>query len=309
VKQVDRLARLFFDYEAKLALRTKVATAYQDHFNDLMEGVHNSHFIRVRPAGSVGDRKCDGYLIPADTVFQVYAPTSVKISVWTSKIADDFDGARAQWDSMRSWIFVHNQHEGLPPDIAQAILTIKEENPDLIIDQWPPSHLLELTVHMQEDQLIGVFGYPPRDKDMRTLHRGDIAVAVAGLARESESWKPGAKDLPTVDPRKLDYNSLSEHRRRLITAGIAQTSMVEGYFDNNPDPNLRDRAAMLMKNKWHQLRLTATADDAFDVLFQYMIENSEGSRALTASLALLAHLFEACDIFDSPPLNWHGIAS
>lgn len=299
---------MWFEHCAELALCKKHATAYQDHFNDLMEAVHGADFIRVRPAGRVGDRKCDGYLQRTDTVFQVYAPFTVKISEWLTKIGDDFAGALSQWKKMRAWAFVHNQHDGLPPDIAQAILTIKDGNPLLTIEPWPPSRLLELSKNLSEERLIGLFGHPPREEDMRTLDRSDIAAAVAGLTAEAASWKPGS-DLPVVDSEKLDYNKLSEYPSRLIKAGIAQSSMVESYFVNNSDRNLRDRIAAMMKDEWQRLRTTAVPDDAFNQLLDRISANECGSRGLTAALALFAYLFESCDIFDNPPADWSGSAS
>jgi hypothetical protein len=307
---VDRLAYIWFRSRAELALHKHKATAFQDHFNDVMEAVHGTDFIRVRPAGKFGDRKCDGYLQSTDTVFQVYAPARVELRSWLSKIDKDFTGAKAQWTTMRSWTFVHNQHDGLPADVTQALLKLKTDNADLVVDQWPPTHLLELSAGLSEDRLVWLFGHPPLERDMRVLDRGDIAEAVAGLAVESASWMPDAADLPVVDPRKLDFNQLSEYPRRLITAGIAQSRMVEGYFDNNPDPTLRDRAGMLMKVKWLNLqRRNVTGDEAFYLLYERVAGNVEGSREATASLALLAYLFECCDIFDNPPADWTGTAA
>jgi hypothetical protein len=153
VGRVDRLADMWFRYQAELALHKRKATAFQDHFNDVMEAVHGTDFIRVRPVGNVGDRKCDGYLRSTDTVFQVYAPTQVKLKSWTDKIDEDFDGAKAQWAMMRSWIFVHNQHDGLPADVAQVLLRLKTGHTDLVIDQWPPTSLLELTKDLPENRL------------------------------------------------------------------------------------------------------------------------------------------------------------
>ncbi|AUI62996.1 ABC-three component system protein [Amycolatopsis sp. BJA-103] len=307
---MDRLACWWFRSQAVLALHKHKATAFQDHFNDVMEAVHGTDFIRVRPAGNVGDRKCDGYLQSTDTVFQVYAPTLVKLASWLTKIDKDFAGAETQWATMRSWIFVHNQHDGLPADVTQALLKLKTDNPALVIDHWSPSRLLDLTTDLDEDRLVRVFGHPPRERDLRDLDRSDIAEAVVGLALESASWTPNVADLPVVDPRKLDYNELSEFPRRLITAGIAQARMVEGYFDNNPDPTLRDRAGMLMKVEWLNLQRQAViGDEAFHALYDRVAANAQGSREATASLALLAFLFESCDIFDNPPADWSGTAA
>ncbi|MFJ8814841.1 ABC-three component system protein [Amycolatopsis thermoflava] len=307
---MDRLAGMWFQFQAELALHKYKATAFQDHFNDVMEAVHDTDFIRVRPAGNVGDRKCDGYLQSTDTVFQVYAPARVELASWINKINKDFTGAKAQWPSMRSWNFVHNQHDGLPADVTLALLKLKADHPDLVIDQWPPAHLVDLTANLAEDRLVRVFGHPPQERDLRNLDRGDIAEAVAGLALESASWAPNATDLPIVDPHKLDYNQLSEYARRLITAGIAQSRMVEGYFDNNPDPTLRDRAGMLMKVEWLNLqRRAVSGDEAFQALYHRVAANAQGSREATASLALLAFLFESCDIFENPPADWSGTAA
>ena len=307
---MDRLAYFWFRSQAELALHKHKATAFQDHFNEVMEAVHGTDFIRVRPAGKVGDRKCDGYLQSTDTVFQVYAPARVELKSWLNKVDDDFAGAKAQWSTMRSWTFVHNQHDGLPADVAQALLKLKTDHADLAIEQWPPTRLLELTEDLPEDRLARLFGHPPLEREMRVLDRGDVAEAVAGLALESVSWLPDAADLPVVDPRKLDYNQLSEYPRRLVTAGIAQARMVEGYFDNNPDPTLRDRAGMLMKVEWLNLqRQGVTGDEAFHVLYERVAGNVQGSREATASLALLAYLFESCDIFANPPSDWTGTAA
>ena len=78
---MDRVAFWWFRAQAELALHKHKATAFQDHFNDVMEAVHGTDFVRVRPAGNVGDRKCDGYLQSTGTVFQAYAPTVVKLAL------------------------------------------------------------------------------------------------------------------------------------------------------------------------------------------------------------------------------------
>jgi len=306
---VDRLAYEWFAYQAELKVLRLTATAFQDHFNDVMEAVHGSDFMRVRPAGKVGDRKCDGYLKPTDTVFQVYAPKRVVLKEWTDKIAEDFSGAKAQWSSMRGWTFVHNDHDGLPADITQQLLGLGRDNPALTIDQWSPQHLRSLTRNLSFDQLQPLFGNPPTERHMRTLDRSDVATAVAGLATEGRRWVPGPADLPTVDPRKIDYNRLSDHPRRLLTAGMTQARMVEGYFDNHPDPTLRDRTAMLMKVEWMGLQARGVdGDDAFEHLYERVTRSAQDSRQVSAALALLAYLFESCDIFENAPSDWPGAA-
>lgn len=308
---MDRLAYEWFQYQAQVKVLRLTATAFQDHFNDVMETVHGSDFMRVRPAGKTGDHKCDGYLKPTDTVFQVYAPTTVVIRKWANKIAADFTGAQAQWDSMRGWIFVHNNYDGLPADIAKQLLGLGKANPKLTIDQWSPQHLCSMTKELSLDRLQPLFGNPPTDSDMRTLDRSDIATAVAGLVTEGQRWVPGPADLSTVNPRKIDYNRLTEHPRRLLTAGMTQARMVDEYFANHPEPTLRDRTAAFMKADWLHLQSQGVdGDEAFHSLYDRALPSaSGGSRQVTAALALLAYLFESCEIFENPPSDWPGVAA
>lgn len=303
--RVDRLAYEWFQWQAQVRVLRLKATAFQDHFNDVMEVAHPGDFIRVRPAGSVGDRKCDGYLRSTDTVFQVYAPKTVVTKDWISKINDDFAGAKAQWVSMRGWTFVHNDHDGIPPDVAQTIIKIDKDHPKLTIDQWPPNRVCGLTTNLDFDQLERLFGKPPTEGHMRSLNRGDIATAVAGLAAESHSWHPGPADLRAVDARKIDYNELTTFPRTLLTAGMTQAQDVDDYFANHLDPTLRDRTAAIMKDEWQRLQAQGVVgDDAFHALHDRVTAAAEGSRQITAAIALMAYLFESCDIFDNPPSDW-----
>lgn len=210
----------------------------------------------------------------------------------------------------RGWTFVHNDHDGLPADLTQQLLKLKTDNPGLTIDHWSPQRLSLATKNLAFEQLQRLFGNPPTDSDMRDLGRDDIAKAVAGLTLEGQSWVPGAADMPAVDPRKIDFNRLTELPRRLLTAGMTQAQMVDDYFAHHPDPTLRDRAALLMKVEWMRLQAQGVdGDDAFHALHDKAIRPFGGSRQMSASLALLAFLFESCDIFDNPPLGWPGAAA
>jgi hypothetical protein len=56
----------------RLKLRQSLGDAFQDFFSEVMEKLHGSNFIRVRPFGQKGDKGCDGYLQPSGQLFQCY---------------------------------------------------------------------------------------------------------------------------------------------------------------------------------------------------------------------------------------------
>lgn len=99
--------------------------AFQTLFQEIMERAHPDDFRPVRAHGSVGDKKCDGYLASEQVVFQVYAPgRGWRLGRLLSKIREDYLGACEHWPEMRLWVFVHNFREGLPADAVQLLDTL-----------------------------------------------------------------------------------------------------------------------------------------------------------------------------------------
>jgi hypothetical protein len=79
-------------------------------------------FEEVRPYGPYGDLKCDGRRVSTKSVFQCYAPDSMKEAELITKVDEDFHGARAHWSAeMAEWVFVHNDGRGLPPNAVRHI--------------------------------------------------------------------------------------------------------------------------------------------------------------------------------------------
>lgn len=126
---MDPVARAFYELKFKTAFLEKKGTEFQDFFSTIMEKVHQSDFIRVRPWGKVGDRKNDGYLKSERTLFQVYAPNEMTAAEALSKIDEDFNGALPHWKAhFDKWIFVHNSASGLGPDVTKKILELDDAN-------------------------------------------------------------------------------------------------------------------------------------------------------------------------------------
>ena len=107
-------------------------TEYQALFVGIMEALHPGDFESVRPYGNKGDLKCDGLHRSTGTVFQVYAPRATKLAAMLSKIRADFEGARKHWAAeMKRWVFVYNDHEGLPADILKLLEKYRDDTGSL----------------------------------------------------------------------------------------------------------------------------------------------------------------------------------
>ena len=96
----------------RLAYAEKRASEFQTFVHRLFELAFPGDFTPVAPAGSEGDRKCDGLLPSQQRLFQVYAPKQFRETQLLRKFKQDYEGAVEHWaDQIRIWTFVHNSRE------------------------------------------------------------------------------------------------------------------------------------------------------------------------------------------------------
>jgi len=299
---VDELAALHFRVAARLAVLERKEKDYEALFQALMSAKHGRDFVQVRPAGSVGDRKCDGYLRASDTVFQSYAPRELKNATTAQKIREDFEGGRAQWPTMRGWTFVHNDERGLPPDAAQALLDVAAANPAVDVAVWGPGEVRALSDGLELEQLTDLFGPPPRKEDLLALGYADIAPVVRAVALDLAGSADGSPSGRAVDPRKLEHNRFGDASELMLRLGLTGAGAVEAYFADQPDALLRDRIAGAMADRYAVLRGRGLSPDAIlHKLLDPLTAHATTTRETSASYAVVAHLFETCDIFENPP--------
>jgi len=151
-------------YEGQLShhFLTARADAFQTLFEKLMGKAHPADFIACRPWGKVGDRKNDGYLPSERTLFQVYAPNQMRAADAIAKIDEDFKGALSHWkEHFDNWVFVHNAHEGLSPQILDKLLELQSQHAPLKLASWGLEELRQRLQRIPLDGLQSLFGFPP----------------------------------------------------------------------------------------------------------------------------------------------------
>lgn len=153
---------LYFDK----SFNAKKEGQFEDFFATLMEMAFQRDFQRVRPNGSQGDGKCDGYQPSKKKVFQCYAPKKFEAAKAIRKIEEDFKGAIHHWgNNMQGWVFVHNDKGGLPHTVTLKLAELRQANSGITIDVLGYSELKELAMKLSRGQLArllevdpGVFG-------------------------------------------------------------------------------------------------------------------------------------------------------
>ena len=300
---MDQVIRSFRELQLKVAFLEKRGTAFQDFFSDIMELVHPGDFQRVCPWGNVGDRKCDGFRSSDRTLFAIYAPEpgeKVKLSKWVNKIDSDFTGALPYWQNhFEQWTFVHNREQGLPPDVLSKLEQLQKDHPDLKIVRMGPTELRKAALNLGETELLGLLGPAVSSSDFAAVGFDQIRVVVEAVASQPA---PCPSEIRPVPSHKIEANALSNGVAILLKAGMEKADVVARFFSRWHDATLGDRVAQAFRAKYEQLRRDGLSpNDVFAELWKFAGGHGKGNADNEAAvLAVIASLFESCDIFEEP---------
>ena len=295
---MDQLPRAYYEVVFERDFIKKKGTSFQDFFSEIMGKGYPGDFIRTRPWGRSGDRKNDGYLKSRRILFQVYAPNEMTERDAIAKVEEDFHGALPHWETFfDTWIFVHNSREGLGPGLVEKLLELDRDYPEIKVETWDFDALRKECFRLGEEDICAVLGPAPSQRDFLKLGFEDLKVVLKTIACQPAPREP---DLSQVPQDKIDINRLSENTASLIQAGRTKSTLVGDFFDRWPDPQFGDEVVQAFKARYEELRATETPPDRiFQELQMFAggeIRQDTGHEA--AVLAVLAYLFDHCDIFE-----------
>lgn len=136
---------------------------------------------------------------------------------------------------------------------------------------------------------------------MAVVTFAELEVAVKGIAAQQGSSPTGDFSVTPPD-EKIEKNQLSNASRDLIAMGLMQGSQVKTYLEmvEQVDAGFSDRLISGFKEKYRTLAKDKdlNSDAVFEELLNYATKNGTDFKARAAGLALLAHLFETCEVFE-----------
>lgn len=297
--KMDTVSELFYSQHFQIAFLEKKGTAFQDWFASLASHALGSDFESVRPYGRQGDWKCDGRQLSIGAVFQCYAPDTETDKKTIDKINTDFSGALAKWQKfLRVWIFVHNNPRGVPPAVANHLDELREAYPAIDFCIWSKEELFQLFTKLTTNAKLLMFGAVPNQTLLDGLALEDLQPVVDVLERRDPD--PTIALPPPPSPQKLEKNELSEDAAALLRMGRRRVRLVETYFQKSGPVELGEKIAEAFRNHYSYLRsLELPADQVFMYLQRYAGVHGEPKRQ-AAAIAVLAYLFDNCDIFEDP---------
>ena len=295
---MDDLTRAFYEERFENRYLTQKGNAFQDFFSSIMEKRYPGDFQRVKPWGNVGDQKNDGYLKSRRMLFQCYAPNEVQAVATIKKIEDDFQGALPYWrDYFDTWVFVHNSRDGLGPTVLKKLLDLGESNKPLKITHWGFEELHQEASDLEEADLVSLLGHAPSQRDMTGVRQATVKAVLDTISHRPPTAEA---DIRPVPQEKIELNSLSPDVATMLRAGMGKADLVRRYIDGQADPRLGDEIAASFTAEYRQLRGQTMSPDAIFHQLQMFAGGAElGTPDHQAGvLAVLAYLFERCDIFE-----------
>jgi hypothetical protein len=258
--------------------------------------------------GKRGDLKCDGYRASTRTVFQCYGPRygQANVSDAICKIDEDFIGAAAHWkDLIHHWVFVVNLYKDKVP--SELIKRIQELALDLEIPAtpWTRAEIYILAKEVSAADRIGLFGRAPLRSDMiRNVTYVNIGRALAFIRADITRSPLEPILLPPPVQAKVKWNGLCPMTRQFLEIGQIGSENVRQYLRSNIEPEESERMAEGFSNRYTALGAEGCEPDH---IFRQMVIFAGGATGDTsrdaAALAIVAHFFSTCEIFERPP---HG---
>ena len=280
----------------------KNQTEFENWFVEIARFAYGSDFQPVSNHGKYGDYKCDGYRQSTQTVFQCYAPITMKEKKLIEKIETDFKGALEYWKgNIKEWILVHNKARGLSPNALQFILDLRKQFESMKIEIWSDKELLDIVLNLSESNLTSLFGPILTHESFSTLTLKDIEPVIEAIEKSEPTVD--LKDIiePSVD--KLKKNDISKAARNMLNIGRQKSALVEDLLMRFDTPDRSEKIAESIRKRYIKLKKpNSSSEKIFHLLQDYIgfaHQNNTPTR-FSAIWTILAYFFDKCDIFENP---------
>jgi hypothetical protein len=300
--------RYWWKIALELKLRKYHGDAFQDFFCTVMLKVHGDDFVRVRAFGTLGDKGCDGYLLSVGQVFQCYGALDGggdgKVAYLIGKMGDDYaKAARAIGAIMQEWHMVHNFVDGLPIEAVQKLRELEKADQKRKFGFVSIEGFEERIFALDMEEIEELLGPTATAADAHNLQTSELRDLVAAVAGAADDVKSNVDPIKPVPVEKLVFNKLPGHWHSLIAGGWQNAHHVSTYLSRHHDPLVGEKIAQMFRDRYAYLKAQNLQPGAImSALYEVVtgVGSVTPSRQVAAQ-ALLAFLFESCDIFEDIP--------
>ena len=282
---------------------------YENLFIRIMVEISTS-FEPVKPQGSRGDAKNDGFDFISGEYYQCYAPEDLakNISTAVDKLQKSADGLVGYWDGIskvkKIYFVVNDKYLGAYPEIHQKLADLRVQHQGIEFELFRTKHLEEKLLSLDIQKIQAVISFLPDPKTVHLEH--DCLTEVLNHLMNFESdTKRDDKDLPNQLDfiKKMQHNELSDYIRDNLNAAHYCIYQVPDYFKYNSNFERDKLQKIFIKLYQYQLETIKETKDKSNIIFSNLFEEicpTSKQSVKLAVLILMAYYFEACDIFEEP---------
>jgi len=237
-------------------------------------------------------------------LFQCYGAVNGdkgKVDYLISKMEEDFAKAKDKLGTiMKEWYMVHNLVDGLPVDAVETLKKLEKDNPSIKFGFVGLEGFVEQIEQLSDGRKGELLGPVATNQDAQDLQLTELKELINGVVKATEEMDDTPADIAPVPVDKLDANDLPNHWKQLISGGWQNAHVVVSYFDAHPEPLIGEQIAKIFNGRYQYLKSQHLPPAAImDGLYEFVTgAGTVPAARQVAAQALLAHLFESCDIFE-----------
>ena len=290
---------------ARQLFQNKIFKADGQAFEDIFTAIMNYaeiDFQSIKPWGTIGDRKNDGYIKTKGIFYQVYAPEDIRKSYTdtVNKLKTDFNSLKSQWSPVNEFYFVVNdKFKGVNADCEKKIQELKKTHHLNNTAFLTAKDLENILFKLDDDQIFSIAGNIPDPATIKQLDYSilnEVIVHIMELPLNKGDLPKAV--LPDWD-EKIKFNNLSEYTEGLFLNGHIQLHSLNDYLANNSDflaDSLRDK----MNEIYFHEKNRNNGDDLFLAIVN-CASPKEKFMYQTSVIVIMSKYFETCDVFEEPP--------
>lgn len=299
----------------KNELVQSMGDAFQQIFNRLMKEAYGN-FEKIEVQGSIGDRKCDGYLKGEGVFYQVYGPkdyetNTTSLTAAISKMEKDFEGLKAHidagfWEGLKEYIFVFKSHRGSYPDLIEKRNSLEKAYTNIRFKIYDIDDLLSIFNKLSDSSISLVSNTYIPEPDFGNVSYEIMGEIIKHLITVGASKNIDLNLTPPDFEEKIEFNNICNYYGMNLKIASYSIPKLEDYLSSYANPDIGDFLCSIFK----RLYITAKTEcpDSPDLQFKFILENCHNNAIPsfqiqifeTNSYIMMSKYFEACDIFEEP---------
>ena len=154
---------------------------------------------------------------------------------------------------------------------------------------------------LSEAEITELLGPAVTNQDMQNIQMEEIRDLIKAVSSAIDTSDPKLDVVLPVPVDKLEFNELPNHWRLLISGGRKNAHIIRLYFDQHYNALIGEKVARHFSDRYRDLKSqNLKPSDIMNELNEFVADSGTVTAGRQVAVqALLAYLFDCCDIFEN----------